>query len=425
MSACSFIAGVKFGEPPSSSPSSTTLMFHGKVALGRRKAVDRREERDDRSLVVGRRTPVDAQLRIDRAADRLQIDARVAACRPPARYGAPCVHSFGVAGLAVVVDVERQRALRGRRRLAGVRPPGCPWSRTASPQTRASRTSRSAARRSCGCRPDSTRDSAARSAETARRGSASRSSSRHSRTFRTSGVGAADNAEKQRGDERLQIHARSIQSRAHGILRRERGQHRRSPPDGEAPAAADGVRLHRRRRGARVDAARKHARVRGRDVPAAIGGRDRELRSQDHGARLADRSAVDPRARRQQPDVLSARRRGSGLRSRRGRHDLHACRRLSGCTMEDVKARHGGQRLVSALSGRRPRRGAEGDRAREGLRLQGAGRHHRYAGGRHARARCAQRRQATAREELSTRPVSRPDDRAARAGCAPSSATAA
>ena len=47
----------------------------------------------------------------------------------------------------------------------------------------------------------------------------------------------------------------------------------------QTPPAAHGVRLHRWRRRARVDAAREHARVRGRDVPSAIGGGDAEVRS--------------------------------------------------------------------------------------------------------------------------------------------------
>ena len=98
---------------------------------------------------------------------------------------------------------------------------------------------------------------------------------------------------------------------------------------------------------------------------------------------------------------------------------------LSGCTMEDVKAATTGPRVVSAVSRRRPRRRDEGDRARQGCRLQGAGRHDRYAGRRHARARFAQRRQGTPRAQPVDGALSRPDARRARAGSTPSSATAA
>ena len=53
----------------------------------------------------------------------------------------------------------------------------------------------------------------------------------------------------------------------------------------------------------------------------------RPLRHHHHGAGHEDRPAHRPRARRQQPHVLSARRGRSGGRRRRCRHHLHRCPR--------------------------------------------------------------------------------------------------
>ena len=97
---------------------------------------------------------------------------------------------------------------------------------------------------------------------------------------------------------------------------------------------------------------------------------------------------------------------------------------LSGCTMEDVKAATAGNAWYQLyLVGGRDV-ALKADRAREGRRLQGAGRHDRYAGRRHARARLAQRREGAARAQPVDVPylgqmLARP------AGCSPSSATAA
>ena len=72
---------------------------------------------------------------------------------------------------------------------------------------------------------------------------------------------------------------------------------------------------------------------------------------------------------------------------------------LSGCRMEDVKAATSGNAWYQLylVGGRDVAMGAI-NRAKA-ARLQGAGRHDRYAGGRHARARFAQRRQGAARAQ--------------------------
>ncbi len=255
--------------------------------------------------------------------------------------------------------------------------------------------------RSCRCRPGSRRGSAARSAESARRGSAARSSRATREPSRRPGVGAAERTEHQGGGQGFQIHARSIvQSRAHGIFRRDR-----------AVNIAD-LRLMAKRRLPRmvfdyIDGGAEREWTLRENMRAfedvmfrprsAVATATCDL--EDDRARLADRSAVHPRARRQQPDVLSARRRGSGVRGRRGRHDLHACRRCPAARWKTSRPRRSGNAWYQLyLVGGRDVALKAIARAKA-ARLQGAGRHHRYAGGRHARARCAQRRQATARAE--------------------------
>ncbi len=118
-------------------------------------------------------------------------------------------------------------------------------------------------------------------------------------------------------------------------------------------------------------------------------------RSADHGPRHHLRSAVPARADRQHAHVLSARRgagRGRGRRRRRRLHPVDAVRLAA----RGSEGRGDAAGLVSALSGRRPRRRARRHRARAQGRLLGAGRHHRHAGRRHARARSSQRHRRTA-----------------------------
>ena len=131
----------------------------------------------------------------------------------------------------------------------------------------------------------------------------------------------------------------------------------------EAAAAARRLRLHRRRRRWRDHAARELPRLRRHRLPAALRRRDAGARPAHDGARHAARAAVHPRAGRQQPDVLSARRRGRGARRRRRRHDLHAVDAVG----LPARRREGGDDragLVPALSRRRPRRRAAAHRAR-------------------------------------------------------------
>ena len=89
---------------------------------------------------------------------------------------------------------------------------------------------------------------------------------------------------------------------------------------------------------------------------------------------------------------------------------------LSGCRLEDVKAATTGNAWYQLylVGGRDVAMGAIA-RAKA-ARLQGAGRHHRHAGGRHARARFAQRRQGAARAQPVDGAVPRPDAGAAVAG---------
>ena len=69
---------------------------------------------------------------------------------------------------------------------------------------------------------------------------------------------------------------------------------------------------------------------------------------------------------------------------------------LSGTRLEDVKAATRGPCLYQLYLVRRPRRGEDGDRAREGRGLHGAGRDDRHAGRGAARARRPQRHEGAA-----------------------------
>ena len=207
------------------------------------------------------------------------------------------------------------------------------------------------------------------------------------------------------------------------LLSRSRRHHRRSAPPGGTPPAANGVRLHRRRRRARMDAEGEQPRLHRRVVPPAIGGGNEAVRPVHDRPRPEHRCAVHPRARRQQPDVLSARRRGSCRSGRRCRHHLHAvdALRLQDGRRQEATTGDAWYQLY-LVGGRDVAMGAIA-RAKK-CRLQGARRHDRYAGGRHARARFAQRREGAARAQPVDGAASGPDDRQARLAVFVSSATA-
>ena len=167
-----------------------------------------------------------------------------------------------------------------------------------------------------------------------------------------------------------------------------------------APPAAVGVRLHRRRRRRGSHAARELPRVRRRrrSGRAARSRRRRcDLKTTVLGTPIS--TALPPRAGRQQPHVLSARR-----RSRRAvagaAGTIYILSTLSGCRLEDVKKATRGPVVVPALSraAGATSRAASVQRARD-ERLHRARRHDRHAGRRAARA----RRRATASKELLTR----------------------
>ena len=150
-----------------------------------------------------------------------------------------------------------------------------------------------------------------------------------------------------------------------------------------------------------------------------------QLRSQHDGARHC-RSMCRSSSRPSAAAACSIRAAKSeaAARRRRCRHHLHA---VDAVRLHDGR-RQGGddrRRVVSAVSRRRPRRRDGRDRSRQSRRLQGAGRHDRYAGGRHARARFAQRREGAARAQPLDGSVSWPDARASRLAATSSSATAA
>ncbi len=117
--------------------------------------------------------------------------------------------------------------------------------------------------------------------------------------------------------------------------------------------------------------------------------------SEDHRSRHDPRASLRARAHRQQPHVLPARRRSRCAGRGRGRDRLHPVDPV-GYAPRRGPPRDVWPLLVSALSGRRPRRGAGRDRAGPGERIFRARRHDRHARRRHARARPPQRHPATA-----------------------------
>ena len=148
---CSIVAS-KLREPASSSPSRTTLNASTGCWPWRRSG--RPSRRGMRRSVPCRRTPI--ARRCGRSDRRRPLAARASTGWSP-RYAAGTVRRAArpllrIGGLAVVVEIEDHRAARvGGVALARTRS-ASPWFPSATPRSRAARTSTSAGPRSSRCR---------------------------------------------------------------------------------------------------------------------------------------------------------------------------------------------------------------------------------------------------------------------------------